>query len=125
MHSEHQTSGNRGTLEIAPRWIFGSLNGGIVPGREYLMRQVQAQWNDGKSELRSKGLEHSPWPIINTLRLNCPFTCQCLLCSPEPAVPLLPARLALPSPGSGLEAQLILKTARIIGVVLKDSQVGK
>ena len=37
MHSEQQASGNQGAMEVAPKWTFGSLNGGTVPGRVHLM----------------------------------------------------------------------------------------
>lgn len=40
VHSEDQTGGNGGAVEIAPIGTFGSFKG--IPGRVYLLKQVQA-----------------------------------------------------------------------------------
>lgn len=40
VHSEHQSSGSGGAVEIAPTGTFGSFEGGKVPGRD-LPKQVE------------------------------------------------------------------------------------
>lgn len=43
MHSEHQISGNRWAVEIAPKQIFESVNGRIIPGSVHFMKEIQAK----------------------------------------------------------------------------------